>query len=297
MIRRLLADYGEVISTPLPESTITDLAALAEQPRVTLLERYWHHRAAYDLGQPSADYWSEVLARDLSYSPQVVAQLTDIDVHGWLGLNSLTLRTLVAHVRRTGVELALLSNAPEPLARAIDRCFWSRHFDHRYYSCRLGAAKPDPQAFQIVLNDLGAQPSEVLLIDDRARTPSPPATSECTPRPSHRPAPSSANYARPPPSFLRSRTSGRDGPGQARPSSPSRTTSSGCRSADERWVGHVGPTSGGTDPGRGRRRPSSPSRRDAPGSARPRSPSPRQSPSARRRGSHAGIPRSRGVRQ
>lgn len=67
-----------------------------------------------------------------------------------------------------GAKLALVSNAPEPLARAIDHCFWSRHFDHRHYSCRLAAAKPDPQAFQIVLHDLGAQPGEVLFIDDRA---------------------------------------------------------------------------------------------------------------------------------
>jgi hypothetical protein len=32
MIRRLLVDYGEVISTPLPEDAITGLAALADQP-------------------------------------------------------------------------------------------------------------------------------------------------------------------------------------------------------------------------------------------------------------------------
>jgi hypothetical protein len=32
MIRLLHVDYGEVISTPLPEDTITDLAAPADQP-------------------------------------------------------------------------------------------------------------------------------------------------------------------------------------------------------------------------------------------------------------------------
>ena len=32
MIRLLLVDYGEVISTLLPEDTITHLAALANQP-------------------------------------------------------------------------------------------------------------------------------------------------------------------------------------------------------------------------------------------------------------------------
>jgi putative hydrolase of the HAD superfamily len=71
-------------------------------------------------------------------------------------------------VHRTGAQLALLSNAPEPLARAIDQHPWSRHFDHHYYSCRLGVAKPDPRAFELVLSDLGERPGEVLFIDDRA---------------------------------------------------------------------------------------------------------------------------------
>jgi putative hydrolase of the HAD superfamily len=168
MIRRLLVDYGEVISTRLPDETITDLAALAGRPRAAFLDRYWHHRPAYDLGQPAAEYWSQVLDRDLSEAPRVVNQLTNIDVYGWLRLNLRTLPVLLGHVRRTGSKLALLSNAPEPLAEAIDVLGWSQHFDHRYYSCRLGAAKPDPQAFRLVLSDLGVRPGEVLFIDDRA---------------------------------------------------------------------------------------------------------------------------------
>ncbi|MGH3187110.1 MAG: HAD family hydrolase [Streptosporangiaceae bacterium] len=168
MIRRLLVDYGEVISAPLAQSAITDLAALAGQPRTAVLDRYWRHRAAYDLGLPAAEYWSEILDRDLSGEPEVVDRLTSIDVQGWLRLNPLTLRTLLGHARRTGARLALLSNAPEPIASAVDHSHWSRHFDHRYYSCRLGAAKPDPRAFQLVLGDLGARPDEVLFIDDRA---------------------------------------------------------------------------------------------------------------------------------
>jgi putative hydrolase of the HAD superfamily len=167
MIRHLLVDYGEVISAPLAEGTMTGLAALAECPRATFLDRYWRFRPAYDLGQPPAGYWSQVLDRDLSGSSRLVGQLTDIDVHGWLRLNPLTLDVLLAHARRTGAQLALLSNAPEPLARAIDGAGWSRHFGHRYFSCRLGAAKPGPQAFQLVLSDLGALPAEVLFIDDR----------------------------------------------------------------------------------------------------------------------------------
>jgi putative hydrolase of the HAD superfamily len=168
MIRHLLVDYGEVISTPLPEETITDLAALASQPRAAFLDRYWRHRPAYDLGQPDTGYWSQVLDRDLGGSPRIVEQLTNIDVYGWLRLNPRTLPTLLGHGRRAGTQLALLSNAPEPLAQGIDVLGWSQGFGHRYYSCRLGAAKPDPRVFQLVLRDLDVQPGEVLFIDDRA---------------------------------------------------------------------------------------------------------------------------------
>ena len=35
MIRRLLVDYGEVLSAPLAEEAIADLAALAGQPRAS----------------------------------------------------------------------------------------------------------------------------------------------------------------------------------------------------------------------------------------------------------------------
>jgi putative hydrolase of the HAD superfamily len=168
MIRRLLVDYGEVLSTPLAEDAIADLAALAGQPRASFIDRYWRLRPAYDLGQPPAEYWSAVLDRDLGGSPRFVDRLTRVDVRGWLRRNPLTLRALLGHVHRTGAQLALLSNAPEPLARAIDQHPWSRHFDHRYYSCRLGAAKPDPRAFELVLSDLGERPDEVLFIDDRA---------------------------------------------------------------------------------------------------------------------------------
>ena len=94
MIRRLLVDYGEVLSTPLAEDAIADLAALAGQPRATFIDRYWRLRPAYDLGQPPTEYWSAVLDRDLGGSPRFVDRLTRVDVRGWLGRNPLTLRAL-----------------------------------------------------------------------------------------------------------------------------------------------------------------------------------------------------------
>ena len=168
MIHWLLVDYGETISTRLPADTVNDLAALAGLQRDEFLHRYWQARPAYDLGQPPATYWSHVLDRDPDDLAPVVDRLTRTDVHGWLRLNSLTLSTLLTHARRSGVRLALLSNAPEPLAAAIERCYWSRRFTHRFYSCRLRQAKPDPAAFTTVLTQLDADPRDVLFVDDRA---------------------------------------------------------------------------------------------------------------------------------
>jgi putative hydrolase of the HAD superfamily len=167
MIDWLLVDYGETISAPFDSGAVNELARLAGQNPTELLRRYWDARPDYDLGQPTQGYWSRVLRRDLAAIDPLIATLNQIDVRGWMGLDRLTLRTLSTHARRTGTRMALLSNAPEPLAVAIDRNDWSHQFSQRFYSCRLRHAKPDTEAFTIALDRLGTDPQRVLFIDDR----------------------------------------------------------------------------------------------------------------------------------
>jgi putative hydrolase of the HAD superfamily len=168
MTRWVLADFGEVISEPLPAETMLELADLAGQPADEFRDRYWKFRPPYDLGQSDRAYWSAVLGRELQAEPRLVAAMVRVDVAGWIPLNPRTLPALIKFGTHAGVRLALLSNAPEPLATAIDRSGWSASFDRRFYSCRLGLAKPDPAVYQAVLDDLGATPESVLFIDDRA---------------------------------------------------------------------------------------------------------------------------------
>jgi putative hydrolase of the HAD superfamily len=168
MTRWILADYGGVISAPQAAATMTELAGLARQPPAEFSRRYWACRAAYDLGQPDGAYWSDVVGRELAPEPELVEALVRADVAGWMTLNPETLPALTASAARGGVRLALLSNAPESIAGAIDASRWSAAFDRRFYSCRLGLAKPDPAAYQAVLDELRAPPASVLFIDDRA---------------------------------------------------------------------------------------------------------------------------------
>ena len=168
MTRWVLADYGEVISDPMPAETILELADLAGMQADEFRDRYWKFRPPYDLGQSDRAYWSAVLGHELQAEPQLVEAMVRVDVAGWMTLNPRTLAALIEFVTHAGVRLALLSNAPEPLATAIDHSGWSPSFDRRFYSCRLGLAKPDSAVYEAVLDDLGATPQSVLFIDDRA---------------------------------------------------------------------------------------------------------------------------------
>ena len=51
MTRWVLADYGEVISDPMPAETILELADLAGMQADEFRGRYWKFRPSYDLGQ------------------------------------------------------------------------------------------------------------------------------------------------------------------------------------------------------------------------------------------------------
>jgi putative hydrolase of the HAD superfamily len=168
MTRWVLADYGEVISAPMPAETIRELADLAGMQADEFRDRYWKFRPPYDLGQSDRAYWSAVLGHERQVEWQLVQAMVRVDVAGWMTLNPRTLPALIKFVTHAGVRLALLSNAPEPLATAIDDSGWSLSFDRRFYSCRLGLAKPDSAVYEAVLDDLVAAPQSVLFIDDRA---------------------------------------------------------------------------------------------------------------------------------
>jgi len=68
-----------------------------------------------------------------------------------------------------GLVLALTTNQSE------QRAAWMRAhlpygevFDHHFYSCEMGVAKPDPAYFTYVLDALGVAPEEALFLDDTA---------------------------------------------------------------------------------------------------------------------------------
>jgi putative hydrolase of the HAD superfamily len=73
----------------------------------------------------------------------------------------------VTELAEADLQLVLLSNAPVELARRIDDQEWATLFRHRFFSADLRRAKPDPEAFRMMCQRLGAEPDDLLFVDDR----------------------------------------------------------------------------------------------------------------------------------
>ncbi|MCP3987137.1 MAG: HAD-IA family hydrolase [bacterium] len=77
------------------------------------------------------------------------------------------IRELVATLRRRGVACHLATNQEPYRAEHMSRVLGYREmFDREFYSCRLGVMKPHASYFLAILKVVGAQPSDVLFLDD-----------------------------------------------------------------------------------------------------------------------------------
>ena len=76
---------------------------------------------------------------------------------------------LVGDLRGAGLGVHLATNQnPERAAYMRRTLGYADLFDEVFYSCDLGAAKPEPAYFAVALATLDATPSQVLFVDDSA---------------------------------------------------------------------------------------------------------------------------------
>lgn len=161
----LLCDYGNVLCLDQPAADRRALAEAAGRDEASFAAAYWAGRDAYDRAAVgAAAYWSAVCGRELSAAE--VGRLVALDVASWTHPNRPALAA-VARARAAGLATAILSNAPVEIARAAERLPWLAAFSPRLFSCDLGALKPEPAAYALAVERLGAAPGAVCFVDDR----------------------------------------------------------------------------------------------------------------------------------
>jgi putative hydrolase of the HAD superfamily len=77
---------------------------------------------------------------------------------------------VVERLRETGTQVHLATNQHAHRAAYMrTELGYDARFDSCWYSCDLGVAKPDPAFFTAVVDGLGVEPADCLLVDDNAR--------------------------------------------------------------------------------------------------------------------------------
>lgn len=164
-VQWVVFDYGDVISRQ--STAFPQLATLMGAELPAFREAYRRERDAYVLGSSDADYWQAVGTRlGISVNDDLTRVLTTLDIRGWLDVD-IDAIALTEDLHNAGVPLALLSNLPSSLSRAVERQPWARSFRHLLFSADIGIAKPDAGSWRALLDRLGAEPDTCLLLDDR----------------------------------------------------------------------------------------------------------------------------------
>jgi putative hydrolase of the HAD superfamily len=160
----LLLDYGGVLTHPIDEQLLTDLAGRLRVEAAPLRRRFHAGRPAFDHGQEPAAYWQDVAARALT--PDELADAQAVDLRLWSDV-AVEAVTATRQAAAAGLRLALLSNMPHPEADAYESLPWTEPFSLLLFSCRLGLLKPDPAIFRAALEALDTAPADVVFLDDR----------------------------------------------------------------------------------------------------------------------------------
>ena len=92
------------------------------------------------------------------------------DIRQWLNVITVdqSMLDLVAHLRAHGYCCALATNQqPHRASFMANELRYRALFDHCFFSCDMGLAKPDSRYFEAVLATLQLKPNDVIFIDDK----------------------------------------------------------------------------------------------------------------------------------
>lgn len=96
----------------------------------------------------------------------------DALLDAWWGTLQVDTRVLdrIDGLRRAGFVCALATNQQQYRAHHMAQVLgYASRFDHAFYSCRVGLAKPDPAFFTHIATMLESEPAQLLFLDDQPR--------------------------------------------------------------------------------------------------------------------------------
>lgn len=167
--RVVVFDYGEVISAAPSAADRDRMVAAADVPADRFWAAYQDDRDRLDQGVLTVtDYWLGIgRACGQVWDLPMVQRMWTLDFRGWTSVNPDVMRVLT-DLADGGTRLALLSNAAPDYGSAFRFSPMGALFEQVFVSGELRLVKPDPAIYRHVAEALGADPGQLVFVDNRA---------------------------------------------------------------------------------------------------------------------------------
>lgn len=164
-INTVLFDWGGVVADDPGDEFLSKLLYNLGATGTQVKEIFEIYMKRFMRGQISeTQYWQELKNR---YGFAIHDTISD-EFKKWKGLNANPdILNLIQECKQAGLHVGLLSNVIEPTYNVLDSAGYYARFDSITASCKVGYAKPEPEIYQIALQNAGALASEALFIDDK----------------------------------------------------------------------------------------------------------------------------------
>jgi epoxide hydrolase-like predicted phosphatase len=165
-IRAVIFDFGRVISVQKPATLFRTYEYKLGIPAGTINKRMFDSQAWKDalIGRKTLDTYWEAIGPELGLKTKTEIDSFRKRYYADEAINQGVLKLIqMLHGR---FKLAVLSNFPPGLTQWLSEWEILDYFDVVCCSGDVHVAKPDPAAFELILNKLNVGPEEAIFIDD-----------------------------------------------------------------------------------------------------------------------------------
>lgn len=162
--KAVVFDFGNVMASPDPNHVIQFLSTTFSLNEEEFKKANDEKKFAMKRGISEENYWIEFGEKKGISMPENWADLYQAELKAALGINE-KMYALVDELKAQ-VQVAMLSNIWESLAKRISVHGLYDPFEPCLLSYQMGVEKPDPKAYQLLLEALPHQPKEIVFIDD-----------------------------------------------------------------------------------------------------------------------------------
>ncbi len=156
-------DYGGVIGMHKP--IMPRISEIINMPLEELKAIYFQHNKLANVGDISyRELWGIILAQ--TNKTKYLKEVLDYLVENGKADNNIQVINIIDELRNSGIKVGLLSNNTRSNGVVLREEGLDKHFDVFLISAEIGFQKPDPQAFNVLFEQLEMQPSETAYIDD-----------------------------------------------------------------------------------------------------------------------------------